>query len=104
MSEGKVSYIPYFKKIPDSWKYDKHFRSMVYHPYYYVYYDYPYLESKFIDSYNKKYSPTEVYKKKIVLNDGTVIETFSKDKLNPLNIVLLIVVLIVIWTIIYKIR
>jgi hypothetical protein len=61
---------------------------MVYRPYYYTYYDYPYFESKYISCYNKKYSPNTLSNVKLIANDGTIIEGYSESE----NIIYFIVV------------
>lgn len=91
---GNISYIQCKQKAPNYWKKDKHYRSMVYYPYFYVYYDYPYWESKYIKSYNEKYQPPTTYHKKIKLQDGTIIEGFGHNRNIFIFIFLLIAILI----------
>jgi hypothetical protein len=70
---------------------------MIYRPYYYTYYDYPYFESKYVSRYNKQYSPDSRLSRKIKLNDGTVIEGFGYN-INFMWIFVILMIFILILT------
>lgn len=74
-----------------NWKPNRHNRSIVYRPYYYTYYDYPYFESKYISTYDKSYKPNSRVTNKIRLADGTMIEGFGYNR-NFLWIMILLVI------------
>lgn len=90
-----------FRNI-DNWKPKKHYRSIVYYPYYYVYYNNPYFESKYISCYDKIYDPPTSYQNKIILKDGTTIETFGNQNSNIIPIIISIILFIFIIFFIYN--
>jgi hypothetical protein len=82
------------KYYPSQWVNDQHYRSLIYRPYYYTYFDYPYYESKYYSKYNKKYSPPHHAFHKTVLDDGTLIENFGSSYGNIYLIFIFIFILL----------
>lgn len=80
-----------------NWKSINHNRSIVYRPYYYTYYDYPYFESKYVSNYDNKYKPDSHLINKIKLADGTIIEGFGYNK-NFMCLIVISIILILLFS------
>lgn len=80
-------------ECPSQYKKRDHYRAFVYWPYYYYFYDKPYFTSRYIGEYNEEYVPETNCKRKLILQDGTIIEGFANSYSTFMLVCILIIVL-----------
>ncbi len=73
-----------------------HYRAFVYKQYYNYFEDTPYFESRYLAKNDEpQYNPPKTASpRKIKLNDGTIIETFSNNNNNIMFILIISIILI----------